>query len=513
MIARGKVIDATKLTDIAVSDACKAFAIAFLQLSKDTIACACQIKDMSAQQELVSAGKAACIACQALAITSRDAQRLKNDQSQDSLASCNQNVSDSLTQLVRIAQTTLTDLARGSRNLETARANVSNLAARYATLDGNAEAQPKNIVEDARNIIAACSTLGSGIASNDQDEIGRAAGFLSAAATNLLRNAKGVHRLNPPPGVAQKLDNAVLESVRHIQLVLAASTATAAAPENEKSAKKAIMEQNSNALVQSLQGIEQAIKQYPGGEALSIQEEEREATDLEAIAESELTRCAQAISEAAEKLLASRPVVVRQAGVKLNDAEINAIIMDGAHAIAVSCTDLVRNAALSQATRLQNLKTSTRYRADPTWSNGLISAAQKVVRTVQELIGAANKPKPVEEELIATARAVAASTAHLVTASRVKAEDLNSKDQLALSAAAKSVVNTTVQLVSSAKKALTPQEDDTNTNTAGLSFVAARNREIEMQIEMQKLEEQLRKTRTEMLKARQGAYTKPAGKP
>ncbi|KAH3746014.1 actin binding protein [Pelomyxa schiedti] len=514
MAARARLIDSSKLTDVALGEACNALAQAFVQFSKETIGAACHIKDMVSQQELVGAGKSVCIACQALALTGRDAQRLKNTASLDNLGLCNQQVTDTIQQLLRIATTALGDLARGSRNLETARATVSNLASRYTTLDGNTESQPKNVVDDARNIIAACSTLQSGITANDQDEVGRAAGFLSAAATNILKDAKGVHRLSPPPGVAAKLDAAVLETVRQVQVVLSSGAQMVVCTENEKSAKKATLEQNSISLVKSLQSIEQAIRQYPGGENLSIEEEEKEAADMETIAENELTRCAQVISEAAEKLLASRPVIVKKGGVKLDEAEINAIIMEGAHAIAVSCTDLVRNAATSQSARVQNLKSaSVKYRADPTWSNGLISCAQKVVRAVQELIGAANKSKPVEEELIATTRAVVAATTQLVTASRVKADDLNSKDQQSLSAAAKSVVNTTVQLVSSAKKALTPPEDDEgSTGGSGLSFVAARNREIEMQIQMQQLEEQLRKTRNEMLRARKGQYATAGGK-
>ncbi|KAH3756302.1 filopodin [Pelomyxa schiedti] len=503
------VVGAVGGTEIALGEACKAMSSTSLLLAETTKTCAGQIREMTTQLEMLNTGKAASIALQALATSVKDAQRVHTEQTLTTVEISKQSLHETLDQLLKIAESALSDLSKGTRNLELARANVANLSSRYdTTLGENEEAKPQHIVDDARNIIAAVSTLSSGIASGDQDEISRAAGFLSAAISSLMSGAKGLHSLATNPDSNTQLDMAVKETARHIQSIFSAGSMLITCPESEKTASKANFEQLSGTLLESLKGIEKAIRLFPGGESLQIAEEEKDSTELETIAENELSQCARLIKEAAERLMASRPVVTKKpSGVKLDDADINALITDGAHAIAMAGSNLVENAAQCQAMRAQHVRSGgTKYRADPTWSNGLISAAQKVVRAIQDLITAANKPKPQEEELKPTARAVVAATTLLVTASKVKALDPNSKDQLDLAAAAKTVLQASVDLISTASRELEQNDEETQAPTTGLSRVAQRNREIEMQIKMEKLQEQLRKTRLEIHSHRAGKY-------
>jgi len=159
-------------------------------------------------------------------------------------------------------------------------------------------------------------------------------------------------------------------------------------------------------------------------------------------------------------------------------------------------------------------KQGTRYRNDPTWSNGLISASHGVADSVQSLVKAANKAATGmadEEELVATARAVAASTAHLVSASRAKT-DTNSAAHKNLSDAAKSVATATSSLVSAAAKAgnLADEAAAEEEMQSNLTFggAAAKARELDHQIKILKLEKELEKERTRMLAIRKGAQKK-----
>eukprot|EP01105_Mastigella_eilhardi_P018996 TRINITY_DN4445_c0_g3_i1.p1 TRINITY_DN4445_c0_g3~~TRINITY_DN4445_c0_g3_i1.p1 ORF type:complete len:2438 (+),score=701.53 TRINITY_DN4445_c0_g3_i1:98-7411(+) len=478
----------------AAVDACNTASVA--------IDAAGRTRDMALQQEIVGNAKAACLAAQSLVLAGKDAQQTRQLETIRAMAT---ELGVCLDQFEHETIAALGSSGRGAQAVDNARAAVTNMLGRYGSLAGNSDATAVSVVSDAKNLVAASAALGSGLTSGDHDEIARAAAFVSGAATNLLQDAVGAHaQLPSAPATNKRLDDAVTAAAKCVQSLLATASARVA---GEGAATKTAFDDASAALLKSLHVVGDVIKQYPGGEHLSIEEEQKEAEDLETIAENELTRCARVIQEAAAKLLAARPVSTRPAGVRLDAADINAIILEGAHAICLACGDLVGNAAVSQSQRTQTLRSGgAKYRADPTWSNGLISAAQKVVRVVQELIGAANKPTPVEEELIATARAVAASTAHLVTASRVKAENPDSADQRSLQSSSKAVVRATVKLVGDARKALAPAEEEAQQAAAPVNFVQARNREYEMQIEVQRLEEKLRKTRTDMLRSRQSVY-------
>jgi hypothetical protein len=80
----------------------------------------------------------------------------------------------------------------------------------------------------------------------------------------------------------------------------------------------------------------------------------------------------------------------------------------------------------------QSSLSGTKYHNDPTWANGLISASKAVAGGVKMLVTAANNAvqhKAEQEALVAAARTVASATAHLVTASRVKADPFSTTQQ------------------------------------------------------------------------------------
>jgi len=233
-----------------------------------------------------------------------------------------------------------------------------------------------------------------------------------------------------------------------------------------------------------------------------------EKGDLDKVAEEELLKCANIIKEAAKALENAKPErkAPKIPGV-LDRIDIDTAIVDAAQAIANATGVLVQHAYVAQRERLEKRRQpGNRYRNDPTWANGLISASHGVADSVQSLVKAANKAATGmadEEELVATARGVAAATAHLVSASRAKA-DPNSQSHKNLSEAAKQVANATSSLVQAATNVGKLVDEAAEEEVANLSFggAASKAKELESHIKILKLEKELEKERMRMLNMR-----------
>jgi len=109
--------------------------------------------------------------------------------------------------------------------------------------------------------------------------------------------------------------------------------------------------------------------------------------------------------------------------------------------------------------------------------------------------------KAEEEELIATARAVAAATAQLVAASRAKSGDDQGSHAL-VSSAAKAVASATSQLVAAAKAATAFQEQEAAEVQEDYNFTGGKIKELEQQMKILKLEKELELARKQMLASR-----------
>jgi len=193
-----------------------------------------------------------------------------------------------------------------------------------------------------------------------------------------------------------------------------------------------------------------------------------EKGDLDKLAEEELLKCAIIIKEAVRALEVAKPErkTPKIPGV-LDRIDIDTTIVETAQAIANATGFLVQHAYGAQKERLVKRR-QPGYHNDPTWANGLISASHDVADSVQSLVKAANKAATGmadEEELVAIARAVASSSAHLVSASRAKV-DPKSASHKNLSDAAKSVANATSKLVAVATMAINLAAEATQSSGA-----------------------------------------------
>uniref|UniRef100_A0A8D0D7Y4 Talin 1 n=1 Tax=Sander lucioperca TaxID=283035 RepID=A0A8D0D7Y4_SANLU len=148
--------------------------------------------------------------------------------------------------------------------------------------------------------------------------------------------------------------------------------------------------------------------------------------DPTVIAENELLGAAAAIEAAAKKLEQLRPrTKPKEADESLNFEEQ---ILEAAKSIAAATSALVKAASAAQRELVAQGKVGAIQANavdDGQWSQGLISAARMVAAATNNLCEAANSAvqgHASEEKLISSAKQVAASTAQLLVACKVKAD-------------------------------------------------------------------------------------------
>lgn len=165
--------------------------------------------------------------------------------------------------------------------------------------------------------------------------------------------------------------------------------------------------------------------------------------DLGDLVDQELTRAADAIDAAAQRLakLKNKP----RDGFSTYELRINDVILAAAIAVTNAIAELIKAATASQQEIVREGRGSSSrtafYKKNNRWTEGLISAAKAVasstntlIETADGVISGRNSP----EQLIVASNDVAASTAQLVAASRVKATFM-SKSQDRLETASKAV--------------------------------------------------------------------------
>uniref|UniRef100_A0A3P9NT26 Talin 2 n=1 Tax=Poecilia reticulata TaxID=8081 RepID=A0A3P9NT26_POERE len=148
--------------------------------------------------------------------------------------------------------------------------------------------------------------------------------------------------------------------------------------------------------------------------------------DPTVIAETELLGAAASIEAAAKKLEQLKPRAKPKQADETLDFEDQ--ILEAAKSIAAATSALVKSASAAQRELVQQGKVGSNLANavdDGQWSQGLISAARMVAAATSNLCEAANasvQGHASEEKLICSAKQVAASTAQLLVACKVKAD-------------------------------------------------------------------------------------------
>ncbi|KAI4460996.1 huntingtin interacting protein 1 [Holotrichia oblita] len=231
--------------------------------------------------------------------------------------------------------------------------------------------------------------------------------------------------------------------------------------------------------------------------------------DLADMIEREMAAMDGAIEEAAKRIedMLSKS---RQAdsGIKL---EVNEKILDSCTTLMAAIRVLIQKSRLLQAEIVAQGKGTAGakefYKRNHQWTDGFISAAKAVAVAAKFLLGAADKVISGQgklEHLVVGAQEIAASTAQLVVASRVKA-DRKSHNLEQLSQASKGVTNATGGVVATVKDC-SQLMDEAELDTSNLTLHQAKRFEMDAQVRVLELEKELEQERLRLSALRRHHY-------
>ncbi|KAL2758413.1 hypothetical protein ACRALDRAFT_1080258 [Sodiomyces alcalophilus JCM 7366] len=233
--------------------------------------------------------------------------------------------------------------------------------------------------------------------------------------------------------------------------------------------------------------------------------------DLGDIVDSELNKAADAIAAAAARLakLKNKP----REGYTTYELKVHDSILDAATAVTNAIAQLIKAATVTQQEIVQAGRGSSSrtafYKKNNRWTEGLISAAKAVASSTNRLIETAdgvlsNRNSP--EQLIVASNDVAASTAQLVAASRVKAGFM-SKSQENLEQASKAVGAACRALVRQVQNMIKDRnQDEEQVDYSKLGAHEFKVREMEQQVEILQLENSLAAARHRLGEMRKISY-------
>lgn len=189
--------------------------------------------------------------------------------------------------------------------------------------------------------------------------------------------------------------------------------------------------------------------------------------------------------------------------------QFDEMILEAARGIMAASSALVRAANAAQRELIDQGKVSRMPLTssdDGQWSEGLISAARLVAAATHSLVESAQnlvQGVGTEEMLISSAKQVAASTAQLLIACKVKS-DPNSETGRRLQSAGNAVIKSTDNLVRAAQRVIdTEEEHILKINTTLVDGMA---QEINARSEVLKMEKQLDEARNKLTAIRQAKY-------
>jgi hypothetical protein len=234
--------------------------------------------------------------------------------------------------------------------------------------------------------------------------------------------------------------------------------------------------------------------------------------DIGDMVEQEMSSAARAIELATQRLqeLMSRPR--DSSRFSAVDLQVHDSILAATLAITSAIARLIKAATESQQEIVAQGKGSSTsqqfYKRNNRWTEGLISAAKAVAFATNLLIESADgvlSGTHSLEQLIVASNEVAAATAQLVAASRVKA-NLMSKTQERLELAAKAVTEACKALVRQVKAVSAKQVEEEDVDYKNMAVLEFKRREMEQQVEILKLEKDLGAARHRLGAMRRAGY-------
>ncbi|XP_031983498.1 huntingtin-interacting protein 1-related protein [Corvus moneduloides] len=244
--------------------------------------------------------------------------------------------------------------------------------------------------------------------------------------------------------------------------------------------------------------------------SLDIKQEE-----LGDMVEKEMASTSEAIEDAVRRIEEMMSQARNESsGVKL---EVNERILN-------SCTDLMKAIRLlvTTSTNLQKeivesgrgaATTQEFYAKNSRWTEGLISASKAVGWGATQLVESADRVvlhTGKYEELIVCSHEIAASTAQLVAASKVKAEK-SSRNLAKLQECSRNVNEMAANVVASTKSGQEQIEEKDTMDFSGMSLIKLKKEEMETQVKVLELEKRLEGERVRLGELRKQHYVLAGG--
>eukprot|EP00051_Salpingoeca_urceolata_P022647 m.373595 g.373595 ORF g.373595 m.373595 type:complete len:258 (-) comp19998_c2_seq19:712-1485(-) len=241
-----------------------------------------------------------------------------------------------------------------------------------------------------------------------------------------------------------------------------------------------------------------------------------EASATRQTLESEMDSAEQTVAHASHRI----EILVTQAKSTMSQAQldVHAAIFDASMALVRLIQELVQRAGQLQNEIVSReagdgsaLATAQFYKRNSRWVEGLMSAAKAVGAGASVLVDNANAVVQGEakfEELMVAGHEIAASTAQLVSASRVKASN-TSKHMQPLEQTSRQVSDATKALIAAAREAGKQSQTPISAQDyLKMSLPQARRLEMELQVRVIELEATLSRERERLGQVRRANYHK-----
>jgi len=383
------------------------------------------------------------------------------------------------------------------------------------TQAGNMNSTPEytlSMIEKATNNATEFATVFllylGGEVGGDHVEVIKTANEFAQSLSDVLINTKGVTRLIGDDA-SEKLVS-VAKNAGDVGLRLFLNLQSYKLDLLQSPQRKDVAMRNNSEVRSALLRLSETVDSLvpKGGKAGAL----KASGDLGDLVEQEMLGAARAIEEATERLqqLMSRP----RDSSRYNavDLQVHDSILNAAMAITSAIARLIKAATDSQQEIVAEGKGSSTsqqfYKKHNRWTEGLISAARSVAFATNLLIESADgviSGTHSLEQLIVASNEVAAATAQLVAASRVKA-NLMSKTQEKLELAAKAVTEACKALVKQVKAVTAKQAMTEDVDYSKMADMEFKRAELEQQAEILKLEKDLGAARHRLGHIRRAGY-------
>ena len=309
---------------------------------------------------------------------------------------------------------------------------------------GNQNASPSYVLSQIEKASASATEFSTAFnnfiadgPNSEHAEIIRTVSVFSGSIADVLSNTKGLTRFATDDKKADQLVGAA-RSPAESTMTFFRALQSFRLQGLEPTQKTDVVINNNHEVLMNLQKLSKLVDTFaPKSNKLTG------AGDLGDIVDRELTNAANAIEAAAQRLakLKKKP----RDGYSTYELRIHDSILEASIAVTNAIAELIKAATASQQEIVKEGRGSSSrtafYKKNNRWTEGLISAAKAVatstntlIETADGVISGRNSP----EQLIVASNDVAASTAQLVAASRVKATFM-SKTQDRLETASKAV--------------------------------------------------------------------------